>query len=120
MATKLRTVNSTKAAAMPNKIFSPNRKPPVFISATPEQHENSRPRTLPDHAPRGERRGEVHETGHSLVSYGSYGIAKRSGRRRRQICGHVGNIRIGEVMCRGDRKSTRLNSSHRCISYAVF
>src|SRR5437879_8269794 len=23
-------------------------------------------------------------------------------------------------LCRGDRKSTRLNSSHRCISYAVF
>src|ERR1017187_1455347 len=103
MATKLRTVNSTKAAAMPNRIFSPNRKPPVFISATPEQHENSRPRTLPDHAARGERRGEVHETGRSLIrlvvqiSYGSYGIAKRSGRRRRQICGHVGNICIGEV-----------------------
>src|SRR5437763_14346532 len=31
---------------------------------------------------------------------------------------------IGECMTsiarRGDRKSTRLNSSHRCISYAVF
>src|SRR5437764_10377037 len=24
------------------------------------------------------------------------------------------------VITRGDRKSTRLNSSHRCISYAVF
>src|SRR5437764_6974347 len=25
-----------------------------------------------------------------------------------------------ELLRRGDRKSTRLNSSHRCISYAVF
>src|SRR5437879_6992338 len=25
-----------------------------------------------------------------------------------------------ELLHRGDRKSTRLNSSHRCISYAVF
>src|SRR5437763_5634732 len=27
---------------------------------------------------------------------------------------------IGEIIVRRDRKSTRLNSSHRCISYAVF
>src|SRR5437763_13495446 len=27
---------------------------------------------------------------------------------------------IGAVAVHGDRKSTRLNSSHRCISYAVF
>src|ERR1017187_10664013 len=26
----------------------------------------------------------------------------------------------GEQVVEGDRKSTRLNSSHRCISYAVF
>src|SRR5437764_3256882 len=26
----------------------------------------------------------------------------------------------GQLLCRQDRKSTRLNSSHRCISYAVF
>src|SRR5437762_2447105 len=30
---------------------------------------------------------------------------------------HMGDVRIGAVR---DRKSTRLNSSHRCISYAVF
>src|ERR1017187_10622688 len=28
--------------------------------------------------------------------------------------------RILDVCCGTDRKSTRLNSSHRCISYAVF
>src|ERR1039457_5666592 len=108
MATKLRTVNSTKAAVMPNRTFSPNRTPTVFISATPEQHENSRSRTLPDHAPRSDRRGEVQQTGHSLVGYGSYGIAKRTGRRRRQICGHVGNIRIAGVMCRGAHHGVRI------------
>src|SRR5437879_8582835 len=35
----------------------------------------------------------------------------------------VGQLRIVEVrsrLSRGDRKSTRLNSSHRCRSYAVF
>src|SRR5437762_14282299 len=32
--------------------------------------------------------------------------------------GHPGHFRPGGSM--GDRKSTRLNSSHRCISYAVF
>src|SRR5437879_7024256 len=26
----------------------------------------------------------------------------------------------GDIHAHGDRKSTRLNSSHRCISYAVF
>src|SRR5437762_7767729 len=33
-------------------------------------------------------------------------------RRRRHDCGHL--------LLLLDRKSTRLNSSHRCISYAVF
>src|SRR5437762_11196884 len=28
--------------------------------------------------------------------------------------------RLGFAGCKRDRKSTRLNSSHRCISYAVF
>src|SRR5436189_5308358 len=38
-------------------------------------------------------------------------------------CGDVGDgpfARAGAVRANGDRKSTRLNSSHRCISYAVF
>src|SRR5437762_10368643 len=29
-------------------------------------------------------------------------------------------VPAGKVIGNGDRKSTRLNSSHRCISYAVF
>src|SRR5437879_7183663 len=29
-------------------------------------------------------------------------------------------FRLVHVLFHGDRKSTRLNSSHRCISYAVF
>src|SRR5437762_7993129 len=40
---------------------------------------------------------------------------------------HLGQLAVGEllafagdVLLRRDRKSTRLNSSHRCISYAVF
>src|SRR5437762_8566322 len=31
-----------------------------------------------------------------------------------------GRADVRAVRLRGDRKSTRLNSSHRCISYAVF
>src|SRR5437762_10083785 len=33
---------------------------------------------------------------------------------------HGGGVGIGYSQHAGDRKSTRLNSSHRCISYAVF
>src|SRR5437762_10990294 len=49
----------------------------------------------------------------------------KSGRRRHAY--HLGNARRIRHECDGgsqcrppDRKSTRLNSSHRCISYAVF
>src|SRR2546426_7347983 len=35
-------------------------------------------------------------------------------------CGAVGRHRRGLRRARGDRKSTRLNSSHLVISYAVF
>src|SRR5437764_13674643 len=35
--------------------------------------------------------------------------------------GHANQGRpVMQVTCQPDRKSTRLNSSHRCISYAVF
>src|SRR5437764_11886582 len=37
---------------------------------------------------------------------------------------HVAQAKAGDIVfvsaAAGDRKSTRLNSSHRCISYAVF
>src|SRR5437762_9621314 len=43
------------------------------------------------------------------------------GARRQEVDG-AGLARQGEAVAEGalDRKSTRLNSSHRCISYAVF
>src|SRR5437762_5745160 len=34
--------------------------------------------------------------------------------------GDIGARTARESLAQGDRKSTRLNSSHRCISYAVF
>src|SRR5437763_12638254 len=40
-----------------------------------------------------------------------------------QTVGKALNVRavlMGRLTLQGDRKSTRLNSSHRCISYAVF
>src|ERR1700687_2568172 len=101
MAIKLKTANSTKAAAMPNRIFSPNRKPPVFISATPEEHESCRPPTPTRSWLHPAARGEP-------VGFRSYGIAKRSCRRHRQICGDVGNIRIGEVMCGDAHHAVRI------------
>src|SRR5437762_10553623 len=40
---------------------------------------------------------------------------------RRVVLNEIGHFaEPGEVRVRSDRKSTRLNSSHRCISYAVF
>src|SRR2546422_3039541 len=36
------------------------------------------------------------------------------------VDGHRGSERVREARGRGDRKSTRLNSSHGYISYAVF
>src|SRR5207249_8970769 len=46
-------------------------------------------------------------------------------RERQRVCGNVGIVgrrreRDGEAHDAGDRKSTRLNSSHVSISYAVF
>src|SRR5437762_13304406 len=42
----------------------------------------------------------------------TFGLAHQEPRGSSQFVGNRKN--------RGDRKSTRLNSSHRCISYAVF
>ena len=45
-------------------------------------------------------------------------------RERRAVAGRRGRffvgLRVEPGHAGGDRKSTRLNSSHRCISYAVF
>src|SRR5437762_14282327 len=52
------------------------------------------------------------------ISFDSFGekILERNPSRihRYELSAAVANLR------KGDRKSTRLNSSHRCISYAVF
>src|SRR3712207_6952267 len=44
----------------------------------------------------------------------------RAGRQGLDASGHAGVCRGGRGRRRGDRKSTRLNSSHANISYAVF
>src|SRR5437762_8124068 len=47
----------------------------------------------------------------------------RSGRRAIRagdLAGHGAGDALGRATRSRDRKSTRLNSSHRCISYAVF
>src|SRR5437879_7261953 len=41
------------------------------------------------------------------------------GRERRLVLDEIAEVRVDARALR-DRKSTRLNSSHRCISYAVF
>src|SRR5437763_13041406 len=58
--------------------------------------------------------------------FSAHESSRRRGRRRR----HASRVRSPSSSVRGqgrvdvreneDRKSTRLNSSHRCISYAVF
>src|SRR5688572_31933187 len=50
--------------------------------------------------------------GPSIVGYGSYRYTYESG--------HSGESCVVAFAIRGDRKSTRLNSSHSQISYAVF
>src|SRR5437867_9471960 len=46
------------------------------------------------------------------------------GKNGYEVCEHIKNdpelLRIPVILLVGDRKSTRLNSSHRTISYAVF
>src|SRR5437762_10770423 len=49
----------------------------------------------------------------------------RNWNARRDLSDHsqnhiTGSRKIDILTCPADRKSTRLNSSHRCISYAVF
>src|SRR5208337_5215701 len=49
-------------------------------------------------------------------------LIRSGGRRRhpRTLGSHCRRIQIRAPRRHPDRKSTRLNSSHRCISYAVF
>src|SRR5258708_21127432 len=48
------------------------------------------------------------------------GVRGRVDIEARDVCEHVALIRLRLVTSPGDRKSTRLNSSHQIISYAVF
>src|SRR5437879_11034673 len=54
----------------------------------------------------------LHELDSAVTVLGEGGAAVAAARLRRAV-------RIDELLIQ-DRKSTRLNSSHRCISYAVF
>src|SRR5437879_7365200 len=61
---------------------------------------------------------------HTLSLHDALPISRSSANRRSDVLGY--RIRLASCMLSGgrrplaDRSSTRLNSSHRCISYAVF
>src|SRR5438034_3162285 len=57
--------------------------------------------------------------GDAQVGQQGYRVRPRSQRRRLDIDRQL-EARRGELRASGDRKSTRLNSSHTVISYAVF
>src|SRR5437879_9328597 len=52
-----------------------------------------------------------------VLSQGEDALQDEQQRLRRRVGNRLGDV---EAPLRTDRKSTRLNSSHRCISYAVF
>src|SRR5437879_8819227 len=47
-------------------------------------------------------------------------LLEREGRQHGSTCTVTASSSRSFFSCASDRKSTRLNSSHRCISYAVF
>src|SRR5437762_8328762 len=64
-----------------------------------------------------------------IMSPQQFYVMRRAGTERRSLSGNALDHRKGIYVCSAcgnplysaeDRKSTRLNSSHRCISYAVF
>src|SRR5437762_9182532 len=61
---------------------------------------------------------EQFDEGKAALSHGISFLGRAPAAR---FCGQRSRSRIfGRMEPPGDRKSTRLNSSHRCISYAVF
>src|SRR5437763_10087814 len=56
----------------------------------------------------------------TLFPYTTLFRSSTSGRSSSHSCAAVRRRRLGADIGPEDRKSTRLNSSHRCISYAVF
>src|SRR5215203_7198579 len=57
---------------------------------------------------------------YTLSLHDALPISRRAGRRRPGRPEDHGTVAPSGVLRRGDRKSTRLNSSHANISYAVF
>src|SRR5258708_25017617 len=94
----------------------------VFFIAGPPQDEKAPPRGAADLAQQGERGGhfswEGHfgGTAHRLRSQWATEAATQSA----PIKGHTMNMLSLGKPAISDRKSTRLNSSHQIISYAVF
>src|SRR3712207_7823683 len=67
----------------------------------------------------GGRRNRVERRGHSPMSTGVHSCRRAHPGRAAGVVG-VRSVQGQAVMCLSDRKSTRLNSSHANISYAVF
>src|SRR5437879_10644724 len=69
-------------------------------------------------------RGAVHSPGIYFAVPGHRPAGFRTPRDRLCAGPVATGVEVPEAVCRqfpkSDRKSTRLNSSHRCISYAVF
>src|SRR5437764_2104609 len=63
---------------------------------------------------------EVAEAPDRLIVYGGTGRAARNWEAFDAIVHSLRALENDETPLVQDRKSTRLNSSHRCISYAVF
>src|SRR5207248_5191414 len=64
-----------------------------------------------------QRRQPGEDAAHRIVDHGNHAVAERDRLPRLALAAGEERRRGGEP---GDRKSTRLNSSHRTISYAVF
>src|SRR2546422_8300835 len=64
-------------------------------------------------------RSRKHEPTHSRIHGRSFG-GRQAARRRAASRPHLVRDRLQRAFPGGDRKSTRLNSSHGYISYAVF
>src|SRR5437879_9459577 len=74
------------------------------------------PDGLPPVVQAGSRKLELH----GALAHSEWGSLPRSPRRSRSLIS-AGSSSYADMRERlRDRKSTRLNSSHRCISYAVF
>src|SRR2546430_5830397 len=106
------------------------RKPFFFLknTATPEIYPLPLHDALPISVPRRDRRDDAGDAGEAAARAPGAEVPPPR-RPRRAVGGRAGDCRHehrsgrsgeGGEAARGDRKSTRLNSSHSQISYAVF